>query len=164
MFQFPPCAARRYGFTPRRFGDPGVSARLTARPGLSQSSTPFVACRRQDIPHTPLVAWPHRRRPRGGEPGGKPRARAAAWGRGTGGVTILLSLGLMQRLERNASAAASPRKGAVPRRCALVRQLLPLPTCQRAKRLAATAPEGLGSRPHHSVRCGGLEKGSPPSS
>ena len=37
---------------------------MTISPGLSQSSTPFIACRRQDIPHTPLVAWPRRPRPR----------------------------------------------------------------------------------------------------
>ena len=56
MFQFPPFATCTYGFSARSFGDPGISARLTASPGLSQSSTPFVACRRPDIPHTPLVA------------------------------------------------------------------------------------------------------------
>jgi hypothetical protein len=59
MFQFPPLAACAYGFSARRFGDPGISARLTAPPGLSQSSTPFVASWRQDIPHMPLGAWPH---------------------------------------------------------------------------------------------------------
>jgi hypothetical protein len=59
MFQFPPFATPAYGFSGRRFRDPGLNARLTAPPGLSQSSTPFVASWRQDIPHMPLVAWPH---------------------------------------------------------------------------------------------------------
>lgn len=59
MFQFPPFATRTYGFSTCLFGYPGINARLTASPGLSQSSTPFIACWRQDIPHTPLVAWPH---------------------------------------------------------------------------------------------------------
>ena len=58
MFQFPPLAPAAYGLGSGSFRDPGLNARLTAPPGLSQSSTPFVACRRQDIPHTPLVAWP----------------------------------------------------------------------------------------------------------
>src|SRR6266851_2253344 len=64
MFQFPPFAMHTYGFSVHRFGHSGINARLTAPPDLSQSSTPFVACRRQDIPHMPLVAWPHRSRPR----------------------------------------------------------------------------------------------------
>ena len=59
MFQFPGLAARTYGFSAGLFGNPGLSARLTAPPGFSQSSTPFLASWRQDIPHTPLVAWPH---------------------------------------------------------------------------------------------------------
>jgi hypothetical protein len=59
MFQFPGLAARAYGFSAGQFGDPGVNACLTAHPGLSQSSTPFVASWRQDILHAPLVAWPH---------------------------------------------------------------------------------------------------------
>ena len=58
MFQFPPFAPYAYGFSTRSFGNPGISACLTASPGLSQSSTPFVASWRQDIPHMPLVAWP----------------------------------------------------------------------------------------------------------
>ena len=58
MFQFPRFAAGTYGFSACRFRDPGLNARLTAPPGLSQSSTPFIASWRQDIPHTPLVAWP----------------------------------------------------------------------------------------------------------
>lgn len=43
MFQFPPFATYAYGFSTRSFGYPGISARLTASPGLSQSSTPFIA-------------------------------------------------------------------------------------------------------------------------
>ncbi len=58
MFQFPPFAPYAYGFSTRSFGYPGINARLTASPGLSQSSTPFIASWRQDIPHMPLVAWP----------------------------------------------------------------------------------------------------------
>ena len=56
MFQFPGLAACTYGFSTGPFGNPGLSARLTAPPGFSQSSTPFFASWRQDIPHTPLVA------------------------------------------------------------------------------------------------------------
>jgi hypothetical protein len=63
MFQFPPFASAAYGFSSGSFGYPGLNARLTAPPGLSQSSTPFLASWRPDIPHTPLVAWPHRSRP-----------------------------------------------------------------------------------------------------
>jgi hypothetical protein len=37
----------------------GINTRLTIPPGFSQSSTPFIACWRQDIPHMHLVAWPH---------------------------------------------------------------------------------------------------------
>ena len=59
MFQFPGFATCAYGFSTGQFGDPGLNARLTAPPGLSQSSTPFIASWRQDIPHMPLVAWPH---------------------------------------------------------------------------------------------------------
>ena len=59
MFQFPGFATYAYGFSARQFGHPGLNARLTAPPGLSQSSTPFIASWRLDIPHTPLVAWPH---------------------------------------------------------------------------------------------------------
>jgi hypothetical protein len=56
MFQFPPFATHAYGFSVRLFGNPGIDARLTAPPGLSQFSTPFIAFWRQDIPHMPLVA------------------------------------------------------------------------------------------------------------
>src|SRR3954465_15732553 len=56
MFQFPGFAPYAYGFSVRSFRDPGLNARLTAPPGLSQSSTPFIAFWRQDIPHMPLVA------------------------------------------------------------------------------------------------------------
>ena len=59
MFQFPGFAPCTYGFSARLIRDPGLNARLTAPPGLSQSSTPFIASWRQDIPHMPLVAWPH---------------------------------------------------------------------------------------------------------
>ena len=59
MFQFPGFAPCAYGFSTRLFGYPGIEARLTAPPGFSQSSTPFFAFWRLDIPHTPLVAWPH---------------------------------------------------------------------------------------------------------
>jgi hypothetical protein len=56
MFQFPGLATCSYVFTTRQFGNLGISARLTASPSLSQSSTPFIASWRQGIPHTPLVA------------------------------------------------------------------------------------------------------------
>ena len=59
MFQFPPFAPHTYGFSVRSFGNPGINARLTTPPGLSQPATPFIASWRQDIPHMPLVAWPH---------------------------------------------------------------------------------------------------------
>ena len=59
MFQFPRFAPATYGFSVRSFRDPGLNARLTAPPGLSQSSTPFIAFWRLDIPHLPLVTWPH---------------------------------------------------------------------------------------------------------
>ena len=56
MYQFTPLATIAYEFSDRSFRDPGINARLTASPGLSQSSTPFIASWHQDIPHTPLVA------------------------------------------------------------------------------------------------------------
>ena len=59
MFQFPPFARHTYGFSVAQFGNPGINTCLTVSPGLSQSSTPFIACWRLDIPHMPLVAWPH---------------------------------------------------------------------------------------------------------
>jgi hypothetical protein len=58
MFHFPAFASHTYGFSMRSFGNPGINARLTAPPGFSQPSTPFIAFRRQDIPRTPLVTWP----------------------------------------------------------------------------------------------------------
>ncbi len=58
MFQFPGFAPGCYGFTAGSFGNPGIDSRLTDPPGLSQSSTPFIASWCQGIPHTPLVAWP----------------------------------------------------------------------------------------------------------
>ena len=63
MFQFPRWALHTYGFSVQLFGNLGLNARLTAPPSLSQSSTPFIASWRPDIPHTPLVAWPHWPRP-----------------------------------------------------------------------------------------------------
>src|SRR5271169_4578875 len=59
MFQFPPFASCTYEFSAGSFGYPGINSRLTNPPGLSQSSTPFIASWRLDIPHTPLVTWPH---------------------------------------------------------------------------------------------------------
>lgn len=56
MFQFPTFALHGYVFTMQSFRDPGINACLTASPGLSQPSTPFIAFWRQDIPHTPLIA------------------------------------------------------------------------------------------------------------
>src|SRR3954466_10862149 len=38
MFQFPGFATHAYGFSVRSFGHPGINARLTAPPGISQSS------------------------------------------------------------------------------------------------------------------------------
>ena len=58
MFQFPSFAPVNYGFADGSFRDPGINSRLTDPPGLSQSSTPFIASWCQGIPHTPLVAWP----------------------------------------------------------------------------------------------------------
>src|SRR5437667_3016049 len=59
MFQFPGFATDAYGFSVRSFRNLGINARLTTPPSLSQSSTPFIASWRLDIPHMPLVAWPH---------------------------------------------------------------------------------------------------------
>lgn len=56
MFQFPGLAAVTYVFSDSQFGHPGINARLTTPPGLSQFSTPFIASWRLGIPHTPLVA------------------------------------------------------------------------------------------------------------
>ena len=56
MFHFPAFAPYGYVFTARSFGNPGIDACLTAPPGFSQPSTPFLAFRRQDIPRTPFVA------------------------------------------------------------------------------------------------------------
>ena len=103
MFQFPPLAAAAYGFGGGRFGHPGINARLTAPPGLSQSSTPFLASWRQDIPHTPLLAWPHSPRPReaANRPGarGKTSQRPRPCSLSQGGALIHFSLsGLVQSL------------------------------------------------------------------
>ena len=43
MFQFPGFATVTYAFGDGQFRDPGINARLTAPPGFSQSSTPFIA-------------------------------------------------------------------------------------------------------------------------
>ena len=59
MFQFAGFALHTYVFSMQSFRDPGINARLTAPPGLSQSATPFFASWRQDIPHTLLFAWQH---------------------------------------------------------------------------------------------------------
>lgn len=56
MFQFAGLATHAYGFSIRQFGNPGINACLSASPGFSQTSTPFNASCRQDIPHTLLVA------------------------------------------------------------------------------------------------------------
>ena len=52
-------AAGTYGLGAGQFGNPGINTCLTITPGLSQFSTSFIASWRQDIPHMPLVAWPH---------------------------------------------------------------------------------------------------------
>jgi len=44
MFQFPPFAPHAYGFSGRSFGHPGIDARLTAPPGLSQVKTYTLLC------------------------------------------------------------------------------------------------------------------------
>ena len=59
MFQFSGFTTATYVFSDGLFGYPGIKGRLTPPPGLSQSSTPFIAFWRPDIPHMPLVAWPH---------------------------------------------------------------------------------------------------------
>ncbi len=72
MFQFARLASVPYGPVLRRgfqkrmtplprhrvapFGNPGISACLTAPPGISQHTTSFIACWRQDIHPTLLVA------------------------------------------------------------------------------------------------------------
>lgn len=56
MFQFPALALRPYIFGTESFGNPGINACLTARPGFSQPSTPFIAFRRQDIPRVPFLS------------------------------------------------------------------------------------------------------------
>jgi hypothetical protein len=43
MFQLTAFAMCTYEFSAHQFGYPGINARLTASPGLSQSSTPFNA-------------------------------------------------------------------------------------------------------------------------
>jgi hypothetical protein len=79
MFQFSAFATYAYGFSVCQFGYPGIGARLTATPGLSQSSTPFIASWRQDIPHAPLIAWPHESNPPSWRQALKRRPAAATW-------------------------------------------------------------------------------------
>src|SRR5205807_8114250 len=98
MFQFPPFAMHTYGFSVHQFGNPGLNARLTAPPGLSQSSTPFIACWRLDIPHTPLVAWPRRPCPRHRENREGTATLPAQTGRRNDSFS---HSGLMQRIARN---------------------------------------------------------------
>jgi hypothetical protein len=43
MFQFAAFATRAYVFSTRGFRDPGIIARLSTPPGISQTSTPFKA-------------------------------------------------------------------------------------------------------------------------
>src|SRR3990170_1416844 len=43
MFQFAAFATHAYGFSARRFGNPGITVRLSTPPGFSQTSTPFKA-------------------------------------------------------------------------------------------------------------------------
>ena len=62
MFQFSEFAAYTYVFSVCSFRYPGLNACLTAPPGLSQFSAPFVVFWCQDIPHMPLVIWTHRSR------------------------------------------------------------------------------------------------------
>ena len=39
-----------------QFRNPRIKVRLSTPPGFSQTSTPFIAFRYQDIPHAPLIA------------------------------------------------------------------------------------------------------------
>src|SRR5262249_20811229 len=121
--------------------DPGIRARLTASPGLSQFSTPFVASWRQDIPHMPLGAWPHGSAPRrlGSPPGS--RSPSPVPDRRLVGTSNYRSssLGLMQRLSKQGDAA----RGFLDDAAVLVRQLLPLPNCQRTNRRPTAIPGEL---------------------
>ena len=134
MFQFPPLATHTYGFSVRQFGYPGINARLTAPPGFSQSSTPFIAFWRLDIPHTPLVACPHcsfppaRANPQGASRFLKAR-NAACYGPeafAPGLVTIQnLKARAVQKLSAPTASAMSASRSWM--------QLLPSPNCQRSK-------------------------------
>jgi hypothetical protein len=93
MFQFPGFAPAAYGFSGGSLGHPGISARLTAPPGLSQSAAPVLASWRPDIPHTPCVAWP----PRPRAPAPRPRGGMARRPRGPG--------------RRHRPARVTPRRG-----------------------------------------------------
>ena len=64
MFQFARFASPPYTFRRRwpygrvaPFGNPRIRARLPAPLGLSQVPTSFIASRRQDIRHLPLMTW-----------------------------------------------------------------------------------------------------------
>jgi hypothetical protein len=64
MFQFARFASPPYAFRRRwpygrvaPFGNPRIRARLPAPLGLSQVPTSFIASRRQDIRHLPLMTW-----------------------------------------------------------------------------------------------------------
>jgi hypothetical protein len=123
---------------------------LTAPPSLSQSSTPFVASWRQDIPHTPLVAWPHWSRPPAVVPPQKETrsSQATAPLRSRGRVTI-------HSRSKGSQSLTSPSPGrlAPSGNCALVRQLLPLPNCQRTP--TWPGPSGAqGGRPPSSCHAG----------
>jgi hypothetical protein len=135
MFQFPPFAPAAYGFSGWSFRDPGLNARLTAPPGLSQSSTPFVACRRQDIPHTPLVAWPRRPCPR---QSGNRIGRCYRPAPQGAGVTILLSIRAHAENRKKPSHRGTP-----PWLGLVILQLLPLPKLSKnnAPGLEANHPQ-----------------------
>ena len=138
MFQFPPFAPAAYGLGGGSFGHPGLNAWLTAPPGLSQSSTPFIAYRRQDIPHMPLVAWPRRPCPRRcGEPG----RRCCSTGPLGAGVTILLSnQGSCRDSHRPGPNGTPLEPGCV--NCNSYR----IPNCQRTNHLASRRSNPIGFR------------------
>jgi hypothetical protein len=65
LFELPRVATCAYGFSTRLFGNLGIIVRLTTPPSFSQSSTPFIASWRQDIPRT--ASGRSRLRPRPGD-------------------------------------------------------------------------------------------------
>ena len=160
MFQFPPFATCTYGFSTRRFGNPGISTRLTVSPGLSQSSTPFIAFWRQDIPHMPLVAWPHCSLPHApptpkGTPVRETENFASYQARTpknvSGQVTIQFSKGSQSSLETTPTRPVTGYDWGV-----VSMQLLSPPNCQRTTDTTPTvtgrcqprcsAPEGRSHR------------------